>query len=495
VTERLTFNAGVRECRPRPAVSASGTASSSSAAPVRVPEPNWRARGASTRASARYVSSRARVGATDWAWVGLLAFTVVVFLRPQDQVRALEQLHLAEVSALVGLVGMISSRVSRGLPPAPFTPEIGGLVAFGGAMLVGIPFSFWPGGSFKDFVEIYLKVLVVVVLMIHALDRAERIDRLMVLIVLSSGFVAALSVFDYLRGINVVRGDRLTGAVGGIYGNPNDIALNMVVFLPFALAAVFKPGPAPRRVVAALCAGVMMITIVLTKSRGGFLGLGVMLVALVIASVRLRPAIAVAAVVTMLAAVPIAPASFWNRMVSIFDQDMDETGSRQARIDLMNEAVRVFVANPVFGVGLGQFVNYDPTGRKEAWNVTHNATLQVAAELGVLGLIPFFFLIVRAGLAARTVRRVLVPATRRVRGRARRAPRHTAANPERETLATLATALGPSVIGWLVCAQFASVALNWTFYFVLGIVVATREAALGCGRLQGPTIAPRAVLR
>ena len=142
-----------------------------------------------------------------------------------------------------------------------------------------------------------------------------------------------------------------------------------------------------------------------------------MLVALVVASVRLRPAIGVAAVVTVLAAVPIAPASFWNRMVSIFDQDMDETGSRQARIDLMHEAVRVFVANPVFGVGLGQFVNYDPTGRKEAWSVTHNATLQVAAELGVLGLVPFFYLIVRAGLAARTVRRALVPATRGVRRR------------------------------------------------------------------------------
>ena len=85
--------------------------------------------------------------------------------------------------ALVGLVGMIRRASSRGLTPIPFTPEIGGLLAFGGAMLVGIPFSFWPGGSVKDFVDIYLKVLVIVVLMIHALDRAERIDRLIVLIV------------------------------------------------------------------------------------------------------------------------------------------------------------------------------------------------------------------------------------------------------------------------------------------------------------------------
>jgi putative inorganic carbon (HCO3(-)) transporter len=489
MTERLTFNASARECRTRP----SATAAARVRARPTIPQ---RASGWDSGAAARPEPKVSRGSRRDWAWLGLLAFTIIVFLRPQDQVRALEWLHLAEVSALVGLGGMVATRISRGLPPAPFTPEIGGLIAFGGAMLVGIPFSFWPGGSFNDFVDIYLKVLVVVVLMIHALDRAERIDRLVVLIVLSSGLVAVLSVFDYMRGINVVRGDRLTGAVGGIYGNPNDIALNMVVFLPFALAAVFKPGPSARRVVAALCAGVMMITIMLTKSRGGSVGLVVMLVALVIASVRLRPAIGVAALIAVLAAVPIAPASFWNRMVSIFDQDKDETGSRQARIDLMHEAVRVFVANPVFGVGLGQFVNYDPTGRKEAWSVTHNATLQVAAELGVLGLVPFFYLIVRAGLAARAVKRALVPATRAFRGRARIGPRDAAArDPERETLATLATAVGPALIGWIVCAQFASVALNWTFYFVLGIVVATREVTLRSGNTYGQSLPLRVLAK
>jgi O-antigen ligase len=179
-------------------------------------------------------------------------------------------------------------------------------------------------------------------------------------------------------------------------------------------------------------------------------------------------------------------------MVSIFDQDMDETGSRQARIDLMHEAVRVFVANPVLGVGLGQFVNYDPTGRKEAWSVTHNATLQVAAELGVLGLVPFFYLIVRAGLAARTVRRALVPATRGVRRSTRTGRRDPAAsNPEWELLATLATALGPALIGWIVCAQFASVALNWTFYFLLGVVVATREVVIPSPRAAASFVKAR----
>jgi len=200
-------------------------------------------------------------------------------------------------------------------------------------------------------------------------------------------------------------------------------------------------------------------------------------VLLVVGSVRVRPAMGVAAVVAVLAAVPMVPASFWGRMVSIVDQDKDATGSRQARLDLMKEGVRVFAANPVFGIGLGQFVNYDPGGRKGAWNVTHNATLQVAAELGVLGLIPFLYLIGRAAMAASVAKRTALRAAA-LTGGARLRHRAPAPDAAAATLLTLTTALGPAVLGWVVCAQFASVALSWTLYFVLGIVVATREVVL-----------------
>jgi O-antigen ligase len=420
----------------------------------------------------------------DWAWRGLIGFTTVLFLRPQDQVPQIAVLHLAELCAIVGLTGMVMGRLRRNLRPLPFTPEIAGLAAFGLAMAVGIPFSFWPGGSFNDFTDIYLKVFVIVVLMIHCLDRLERLDRYTWLIVLCSGYVAAHSLLDYVRGVRLIEDGRLAGAVGGIFGNPNDLALNMVVFIPFALASAFKPGPTPRRVIAAACGLLMVATIFFTRSRGGFLGLGAMLLFLVAGSVRVRPAIGVAAVVAVLAAVPLAPASFWSRMVSIFNAEQDTTGSRQARIELLKEGARVFAANPVMGIGLGQFVNYDPAGRKEAWNATHNAILQVAAELGVLGLIPFLYVIGRAAEATRIARRVLIPPAQRRRAR----PVAPQGDRARETLLTIATALGPALVGWFVCAMFASVALNWTFYFVLGLAVATRDSALRVAQGVRPSL-------
>ena len=64
--------------------------------------------------------------------------------------------------------------------------------------------------------------------------------------------------------------------------------------------------------------------------------------------------------------------------------EQDETGSRQARKDLMWEGWQTFVDHPLTGVGAGQFKNYNPPDRLEPWRETHNVLLQIAAELGRL---------------------------------------------------------------------------------------------------------------
>lgn len=59
------------------------------------------------------------------------------------------------------------------------------------------------------------------------------------------------------------------------------------------------------------------------------------------------------------------------------------------------------------GVGAGQFKNYDPQGREQPWRESHNIVLQVAAELGIGGVVLLFFLVSRAVLAAVQAQRLL----------------------------------------------------------------------------------------
>jgi O-antigen ligase len=415
----------------------------------------------------------------DWGYAGLLAFTAVLMTRPQDTLPFLNPLHLAEICAILGIAPMVMHRLARQQPVFRVTPETMALIALGAAILFTVPFSIWPGGAFGVFTDTYLKLLVVFVLMMNTLTTPKRIDQITWLIVLCCGFIAARSVVDYARGVNLVEGNRLAGPVGGIFGNPNDLAMNMVTFLPAAMVvALSRRFSATRRGVAALASALMLATVVFTKSRGGFLGLAVALLTLVVLGRKVRPGFGTMAVVAVLCATPFMPSTFWERMSSIVDDRKDKeefTGTREARWTVMKEGMRTFAEFPLTGVGAGQFQNYNPPGRKEAWRETHNAPIQVAAETGVLGLAAFMFLVVSAGVGAHRTRRL-------IEGPRRRGQPDTLAavmsNTDRTIMRGHTVAMTAGFLGWFVCSMFASVAYNWTFYYLLALIIASREMVL-----------------
>jgi hypothetical protein len=49
---------------------------------------------------------------------------------------------------------------------------------------------------------------------------------------------------------------------------------------------------------------------------------------------------------------------------------------------------------------------------------------------------------------------------------------------DREILDTTARSMLAGLVGWTICSLFASVAFNWTFYFVLALAVAGREIVM-----------------
>jgi O-antigen ligase len=412
----------------------------------------------------------------DWGYAGLIAFTAVLLLRPQDQLPGRPQLHLAEICALIGIGPMLLHRFARQLPVFRITPETIGVLSLGLAILVTAPFSIWPGGAFGEFTDVYAKILIVFVLMMNTLTTPQRLERITWLIVLCVGYIAARGVFDYARGVNIVEGGRLGGAVSGMFGNPNDLAMNMVTFMPAAaIIAISRQQPTWRRLVAAGIAVLMLATIVFTKSRGGALGLGVMLLSLILLGGKVRRGFGTIAVVSILVTIPFMPSSFWTRMESIVDEDQDRqqfTGSREARRIVMQEGIDAFLERPFSGVGAGQFQNYNPSGRKERWRETHNALIQVAAETGVLGLGAFSFLILRAAMVAAATRRML---RRSRKGEEPDLLASVLSARDHSAIYNHTVAMTAGLVGWFTCSMFASVAYNWTFYYVLALIVAARE--------------------
>ena len=463
--ERLTFNVGSSRTGPL-VVSGRQTPRGSQVVP---------AAAGVARLKQRIAVARERY---DWDYLWMLAFTALLFFRPQDHLAALESLHLAELTAIAGLAAMAVRRLRAGQTIAKVNAEVIGVIMLGAVIVLTIPFSIWPGGSLKVFSDIYVKIILIFALMMSTITSPRRLRQMTWIMIIASGYIAGRGVFDYLRGVNLVEGDRLRGAVGGMFENPNDLALNLVTFLAPTLFIIIQDKKMSRRLFALLLAALMLAATVATKSRSGFLGLVAMGLVVVYYTARVKPGVVLAVVVAGLLAIPAMPSSFWTRMDSIMNADEDATGSRAARMRLLNQGVEVFADNPLTGIGAGQFQNYAGPGVVEKWRVTHNVWLQVASELGMFGVMAFLFLVVRAYMANFRALRMLrtprkkttaAPSVQKARGHL------TMTANEFVILDTNARGMIAALVGWTVCAFFASVAFNWTFYYVLALSVAGRE--------------------
>ena len=183
---------------------------------------------------------------------GLMIFTALLFFRPQDQITPLRMLPLAEIAALVALAAHGRRAGSAGdCRLSRITPELLGVVALGGVH---------PGdGAVLDLAGRRDRDLHRPLRQGPADLRADgehadlartRIEQFTWLIVIAIGYIAVRAVFDYARGINLVENGRVQGAVGGMFKNPNDLALNMVAVLPLAALFVVR---ADRAVQARVC--------------------------------------------------------------------------------------------------------------------------------------------------------------------------------------------------------------------------------------------------
>jgi len=441
----------------------------------------------------------------DADYLFTLAFTALLFFRPQDHVPGLAALHLAELTAIFGLAAMAVRRLSSGQTIAHVNGEVVGVIALGAVIVLTLPFSIWPGGSLTVFSDIYVKIILIFALMMSTITSPRRVRQMTWIMIIASGYIASRAVFDYVRGVNLVEGDRVRGSVGGMFENPNDLALNLVTFLAPTMFIIFEEKKASRRLLAGAIAVAMLAAIVCTKSRSGFLGLMAMSAVVLYYLAKQKPAIVIAVALAGCMALPVMPSSFWERMDSIVNADEDASGSRAARVRLIEQGMEVFLENPVTGIGAGQFQNYNAPGMVEKWRVTHNVWLQVAADLGMFGLAIFAFLVIRAytssfsalrmlraSRGARRADRGLRPSTGSGRPEAlegrnadrlrnagqRPVPHYNLSAEDRRILEINAKGMIAAMVGWTVCSLFASVAFNWTFYYVLALAVAGRDIML-----------------
>jgi putative inorganic carbon (hco3(-)) transporter len=187
---------------------------------------------------------------------------------------------------------------------------------------------------------------------------------------------------------NLVRGETVLATLE--HSDPNDFAFVLATALPLTLWLL--RGRRTLRLPIIAFAGIIAAAIVLSFSRGALLGLAIAAMWHILTDRRqVRLLVAVAAV-TGIAVVG---------LVQLNPSHVDEgfqlkrnwaSENVDSRFELWSSAIALTERHPVLGVGPGNFRHYyfETTGRPPGTfqlEVVHNAYLDVAVELGVLGLV------------------------------------------------------------------------------------------------------------
>jgi O-antigen ligase len=385
-------------------------------------------------------------------YAGLMLFTFVLFYRPYEYVPLPMTLAfwLATLTLVVYFPAQLGAEGNLTARPR----EVNLVLLFCLAGLASVPFAKESvGAAWDTFSNIFIRAILIFLVIVNVV-RTERRLRWLLLLALGSGVaMAGGALSDYASGKLTVEGYRVEGRIGGIFENPNEMALHLVTLLPIAAALAVGSRGFLKKAVYGAAAALMVAGTVVTYSRGGFLAMAAAFLVLAwTLGRRNRFAVLTAALVLTGLLLVVAPGGYGARILSIYDRRLDAFGSADARQQLLMSSIVVALRNPLFGIGMGNFVFVSPRSLE-----AHNAYTQVASEMGAFGFAVYGLYVVTP------LRRMLAVA--RESFEARRTSRHY----------YLAVGLAASLVAYMVASFFGSFAYYWNIYYLVGYAVCLRR--------------------
>ena len=258
-------------------------------------------------------------------------------------------------------------------------------------MVVGIPFSYWRGGSTNVLYD-YTRVCMTMLFVVGGLASNWEEIRAVFYTIGMAGIVNLLTARIFAKEEN---GRLSMDDASGTIGNSNDLAAHLIIVMPFLLFISMDRKRSPFLRFAMLPLIAYGVSVILgTASRGGLIALGgIFLFTMVSATPRQRVLATVAALVLAAVSFAILPGAALSRLGSLFGQEHREAEeSADSRGYLFRTSVQYSFQHPVFGVGLGQFGNYEgntsvSAGKLGNWHATHCSWTQISSECGIPALL------------------------------------------------------------------------------------------------------------
>lgn len=259
--------------------------------------------------------------------------------------------------------------------------------------------------AFEEFQNIFESLLVTSIIL-FIVQRPNSLRTSIWAVVIAGIFMASISVFQnltktYDNSYFGFGGWEYSGYVGrprmtGPYETPNPYAQILCVIFVLALDRAWHEKKTIFRLIALFGAGIIALALIYTDSRGGFLCLAFTILVFLLFN---PPNFNSVVVITVLAVILVRfmPANYTERLFTLTELFTDNSAaiadeSFRGRTSENIAAWRMFLDNPVFGVGLENYSNYyldyskqiglDP--RREARDPA-SLYLQLLANQGLVG--------------------------------------------------------------------------------------------------------------
>jgi O-antigen ligase len=393
----------------------------------------------------------------------LYLFTLLLYARPNDLIPAMGTFPLAKIVAILAPLAYVYAQYKVGEPIIKWTIEVKMVIVMLLLAVILTPFAASPGDSVATLNEVFIKTVV---------NTRERLLAMIKLSALCGTWLAVFAIKNYATGNFTMKGDRIEGLVGGMFGNPNDLAaaLNMLIPLAVTLALMSAGG---ARLLYGVCALLLFCGVMVTSSRAGFIALAA------ISGVMLwkfgrggRPSLTLATLAASVLLFSVFSGAYRSRLMTIFDHNSDASGSAQQRTALLERGLDLSLRHPIIGLGMGNFHIYSIREK-----VAHNGYVETAAELGMIGLLAYLIIILAPlrGLA-KIERQRIKPGAR--------------ADLDAKYLSI---GLQTALIAYMINSFFLSIQYLWYLYYAAGFAVALRliyaaEKAAQAG--EGKAVAP-----
>lgn len=363
------------------------------------------------------------------------------------------------------------------------------VVAFSVLACISVPFGISLGNSALFIIEDYSKVVMYAVLLILAVRNVRDLYTFVWAYVVSTGILVWMSLFVF----GLSKAGSRTARLGNMYSyDANDVGLVVLVGLGLTLLTLQTSGKVGRVVSGVILVGIGA-TIARTGSRGAFVGLLAVGMALLLLLKSVSMARRVGFVlVTALALALWAPEGYWDQMNTIKDPTQDYNwSSKDGRKEVAMRGIEYMLNRPLFGLGINNFSKAEcylsdkaldhVAGTGLRCTAPHNSYVQAGAELGIPGLLLWCALLF-GGIRGMLVLRRQFPVG------------WAAGNSEERFLYLAPLYLAVAMVGFAVSSFFVSFAWADPVYYLAALMASMYSVAkrrLGNATCRGSILVPR----